>query len=142
METLAEQVGSAAIQFNVIAKPSEISISGNVLTFERTATVQIEPRGEDWSLKEVALSSGYNLTSTYSVLNPAVSIRAIDILIIHYTIRMTYPMELPAVPIYVEGLPPTTAKFKLKPTGEPGSTNFCGRGGSIASSANAGTVKA
>lgn len=127
---LAEYVGYGDASYSGVALVSEISITDETCVFTRTRSATQAARGVDWTLRELALSANNLLTYTYALTRNAsglvegIPVSAIEVLTIYYTIQVCYPMVLPAQPVEVEGLPPTMATFKLKPTGSPGSNDF------------------
>ncbi len=127
---MAQYVGIGGTDYTETATAQELTITPETCTFTRTRSITVAARGVPWVLSELGLGRNNNTTLTYTpTKNSAgevegVPVSAIEIVTIYYTIQVTYPMELPPQQMSVEGLPPTTAVFKLKPLGSAMSVNF------------------
>ena len=106
-----------------------VANDGTICTITRTSKTTVPARGVDWTISELGLRSSYDKKLpilTYTLTKNAlgvptpIPVKDFEIVTIYYTIQLQYPMSLPPIAINVEGMPPTTATFTLKPEG----TNF------------------
>lgn len=111
-------VGSAGSGGNVVAN------DGTICTITRTTKTTVPARGVDWTISELGLSDSvakrvpiltYALTKNALGVPTPIPVKDFEIVTIYYTIQLQYPMSLPPIDINVEGMPPTTATFTLRP---------------------------
>lgn len=119
--SLAAPVGNASNNFGTGA--TDVVTDGNLCTITKTRSVVQAARGVAWELSELGVSYGGGSSSldTYALVRDLngdpdpLPVSAIEIITIYYTIQAQYPISLPPQPVEVEGLPPTTATFLLRP---------------------------
>lgn len=117
--SLAAPVGSGSVFFSSGAM--DIVTSGNLCTITKTRSVTQSARGVAWELSELGVSYGSSSLDTYALVRDLngdpdpLPVSAIEIITIYYTIQAQYPISLPPQAVEVEGLPPTTATFLLRP---------------------------
>lgn len=129
--SLATPVGNASANFNIAA--ADIVTAGNLCSITKTRSVTQAARGVEWELSELGVSLGGSGSSldTYALVRDLngdpdpLPVSAIEIITIYYTIQAQYPVSLPPQAVEVEGLPPTTATFLLRPD----QSNFGGQMG-------------
>ena len=101
-----------------------VANDGTICTITRTTTTTVPARGVDWTLSELGLRSTvdnkvpiltYTLTKNALGVPTPIPVKDFEIVTIYYTIQLQYPMSLPPINIVVEGMPPTTATFTLRP---------------------------
>ena len=101
-----------------------VANDGTICTITRTTKTTVPARGVDWTISELGLrSSGdkkvplltYTLTKNALGVPTPIPVKDFEIVTIYYTIQLQYPMSLPPIAIDVEGMPPTTATFTLRP---------------------------
>lgn len=98
-----------------------VSVDGNLCTVEKTRSITVSARGVAWMLSELGISYNSATLDTYALVRDLngdpdpLPVSAIEILTIYYTVQVQYPMTLPPQAVDVEGLPPTTATFNLRP---------------------------
>lgn len=112
-------IGSASVSGdNVVAN------DGTICTITRTTKTTVPARGVDWTISELGLSDTanksvpiltYTLTKNALGVPTPIPVKDFEIVTIYYTIQLQYPMSLPPIGIDVEGMPPTTATFTLRP---------------------------
>ena len=112
-------IGSASESgANVVAN------DGTIGTITRTTKTTVPARGVDWTISELGLRSSsdkklpiltYTLTKNALGVPTPIPVKDFEIVTIYYTIQLQYPMSLPPIGINVEGMPPTTATFTLRP---------------------------
>lgn len=118
--SLASRVSYGNANFGV---DGGISYDSGICIVTRTVAVTQNARGVVWSLSELGLSTTaqegsldtYTLVKNSSGVPEPVTVSAIEIITIYYTIQIQYPMSLPPQAVTVVGLPPTTATFTLRP---------------------------
>ena len=111
--------GSASVSGdNVVAN------DGTICTITRTTKTTVPARGVDWTISELGLCASvynkvpiltYTLTKNALGVPTPIPVKDFEIVTIYYTIQLQYPMSLPPIAIDVEGMPPTTATFTLRP---------------------------
>ena len=113
--------GSASVSGNNV-----VANDGTICTITRTTKTTVPARGVDWTISELGLSDSfykkvpiltYTLTKNALGVPTPIPVKDFEIVTIYYTIQLQYPMSLPPIGINVEGMPPTTATFTLKPGG-------------------------
>lgn len=115
--SLAAPVGSGLVSFS----SGQIATNGNLCVVTKTSSATQNARGVAWELSELGVSYGSGGLDTYALVrdlngDPSpVPVSAIEIITIYYTIQAQYPVSLPPQSVEVEGLPPTTATFLLRP---------------------------
>ena len=101
-----------------------VANDGTICTITHTTKTTVPARGVDWTISELGLRSSYDRKFpilTYTLTKNAlgvptpIPVKDFEIVTIYYTIQLQYPMSLPPIAINVEGMPPTTATFKLRP---------------------------
>ena len=101
-----------------------VANDGTICTITHTTKTTVPARGVDWTLSELGLChSGakrvpivtYTLTKNALGVPTPIPVKDFEIVTIYYTIQLQYPMSLPPIAIDVEGMPPTTATFTLRP---------------------------
>lgn len=120
---LKNRIGSGAVSFyadnniGVLYDTTQCSVT-------RTHSITVPARGVAWTLSELGLAATqsasvdmytYTLTKNAAGVVTPVQVSAIEIVTIYYTIQVQYPMTLPPIDVVVQGLPPTTATFTLRP---------------------------
>lgn len=119
--SLATPVGNAVVSFSSGA--TDVVTSGNLCTITKTRSATQAARGVAWDLSELGVSYGSSSSSldTYALVRDLngdpdpLPVSDIEIITIYYTIQAQYPVSLPPQAVEVEGLPPTTATFLLRP---------------------------
>lgn len=118
--SLAAPVGNGSADFS--STPKDIVTNGNLCTITKTRSVTQGARGVAWELSELGVSYGISSSlDTYALVRDLngdpdpLPVSAIEIITIYYTIQAQYPVTLPPQAVEVEGLPPTTATFLLRP---------------------------
>lgn len=146
---LAGYVGyGGAIYGSGDALAAELKITEDTCTFTRTRSITVPQRGVAWTLRELGLSYSdlktltYTLTKNSAGVPTPVEVSDIEIVTIYYTLQVTYPMQLPPQALEVEGLPPTTGVFKLKPLGSASSDGFLRVGPASTATFSAGDITA
>ena len=124
-------IGSASGSgVNVVAN------DGTICTITRTTKTTVPARGVDWTISELGLSDTanksvpiltYTLTKNALGVPTPIPVKDFEIVTIYYTIQLQYPMSLPPINIDVEGMPPTTATFTLRPE-RPGFGRYLNQG--------------
>ena len=113
-----------------------VANDGTICTITRTTTTTVPARGVDWTLSELGLRSTvdnkvpiltYTLTKNALGVPTPIPVKDFEIVTIYYTIQLQYPMSLPPIAIDVEGMPPTTATFTLRPE-SPGFGDYLTQG--------------
>ena len=113
-----------------------VANDGTICTITRTTTTTVPARGVDWTLSELGLRSTvdnkvpiltYTLTKNALGVPTPIPVKDFEIVTIYYTIQLQYPMSLPPINIDVEGMPPTTATFTLRPE-SPGFGDYLTQG--------------
>ena len=101
-----------------------VANDGTICTITHTTKTTVPARGVAWTLSELGLRSSYDTKVpilTYTLTKNAlgvptpIPVKDFEIVTIYYTIQLQYPMSLPPIAINVEGMPPTTATFTLRP---------------------------
>ena len=101
-----------------------VANDGTICTITHTTKTTVPARGVAWTLSELGLRSSYDKKLpilTYTLTKNAlgvptpIPVKDFEIVTIYYTIQLQYPMSLPPIAIAVEGMPPTTATFTLRP---------------------------
>ena len=101
-----------------------VANDGTICTITSTTKTTVPARGVDWTISELGLCSSvsirvpiltYTLTKNALGVPTPIPVRDFEIVTIYYTIQLQYPMSLPPIDIDVEGMPPTTATFTLRP---------------------------
>ena len=101
-----------------------VANDGTICTITHTSKTTVPARGVDWTISELGLRSSYDRKFpilTYTLTKNAlgvptpIPVKDFEIVTIYYTIQLQYPMSLPPIAINVEGMPPTTATFTLRP---------------------------
>ena len=101
-----------------------VANDGTICTITRTTKTTVPARGVDWTISELGLRSivdkkvpilTYTLTKNALGVPTPIPVKDFEIVTIYYTIQLQYPMSLPPIGINVEGMPPTTATFTLRP---------------------------
>ena len=101
-----------------------VANDGTICTITHTTKTTVPARGVDWTLSELGLSESvyakvpiltYTLTKNALGVPTPIPVKDFEIVTIYYTIQLQYPMSLPPIAIDVEGMPPTTATFTLRP---------------------------
>ena len=100
-----------------------VANDGTICTITRTTKTTVPARGVDWTVSELGLCSvnnrvpilTYTLTKNALGVPTPIPVKDFEIVTIYYTIQLQYPMSLPPIAIDVEGMPPTTATFTLRP---------------------------
>ena len=101
-----------------------VANDGTICTITHTTKTTVPARGVDWTISELGLRSSYDKKLpilTYTLTKNAlgvptpIPVKDFEIVTIYYTIQLQYPMSLPPIAINVEGMPPTTATFTLRP---------------------------
>ena len=101
-----------------------VANDGTICTITHTTKTTVPARGVAWTLSELGLRSSYDTKLpilTYTLTKNAlgvptpIPVKDFEIVTIYYTIQLQYPMSLPPIAINVEGMPPTTATFTLRP---------------------------
>ena len=101
-----------------------VANDGTICTITHTTKTTVPARGVDWTISELGLRSSYDKELpilTYTLTKNAlgvptpIPVKDFEIVTIYYTIQLQYPMSLPPIAIAVEGMPPTTATFTLRP---------------------------
>lgn len=101
-----------------------VANDGTICTITHTTKTTVPARGVAWTISELGLRSLANNTVpilTYTLTKNAlgvptpIPVKDFEIVTIYYTIQLQYPMSLPPIAIAVEGMPPTTATFTLRP---------------------------
>ena len=101
-----------------------VANDGTICTITRTTKTTVPARGVDWTISELGLRSlydrkfpilTYTLTKNALGVPTPIPVKDFEIVTIYYTIQLQYPMSLPPIAINVEGMPPTTATFTLRP---------------------------
>ena len=101
-----------------------VANDGTICTITRTTETTVPARGVDWTLSELGLCASvdysipiltYTLTKNALGVPTPIPVKDFEIVTIYYTIQLQYPMSLPPIAINVEGMPPTTATFTLRP---------------------------
>lgn len=111
--------GSALVSGNNV-----VANDGTICTITRTTKTAVPARGVDWTISELGLCDSvynevpiltYTLTKNALGVPTPILVKDFEIVTIYYTIQLQYPMSLPPIAIDVEGMPPTTATFTLRP---------------------------
>ena len=111
--------GSASESGNIV-----VANDGTICTITRTTKTTVPARGVAWTISELGLRSSFDIKVpilTYTLTKNAlgvptpIPVKDFEIVTIYYTIQLQYPMSLPPIVIDVEGMPPTTATFTLRP---------------------------
>ena len=114
-------MGSASVSGNNV-----VANDGTICTITRTTKTTVPARGVDWTISELGLRYSannsvpiltYTLTKNALGVPTPIPVKDFEIVTIYYTIQLQYPMSLPPIAIDVEGMPPTTATFTLRPEG-------------------------
>ena len=101
-----------------------VANDGTICTITHTTKTTVPARGVDWTISELGLSDSvskrvpivtYTLTKNALGVPTPIPVKDFEIVTIYYTIQLQYPMSLPPINIDVEGMPPTTATFTLRP---------------------------
>ena len=101
-----------------------VANDGTICTITRTTKTTVPARGVDWTISELGLCDSvsnrvpiltYTLTKNALGVPTPIPVKDFEIVTIYYTIQLQYPMSLPPIGINVEGMPPTTATFTLRP---------------------------
>lgn len=101
-----------------------VANDGTICTITRTTKTTVPARGVNWTISELGLRSSvdkgvpiltYTLTKNALGVPTPIPVKDFEIVTIYYTIQLQYPMSLPPIAINVEGMPPTTATFTLRP---------------------------
>ena len=101
-----------------------VANDGTICTITHTTKTTVPARGVDWTLSELGLCDSvykivpiltYTLTKNALGVPTPIPVKDFEIVTIYYTIQLQYPMSLPPIDIVVEGMPPTTATFTLRP---------------------------
>ena len=101
-----------------------VANDGTICTITSTTKTTVPDRGVDWTISELGLRSSfdnsvpiltYTLTKNALGVPTPIPVKDFEIVTIYYTIQLQYPMSLPPIAIDVEGMPPTTATFTLRP---------------------------
>ena len=101
-----------------------VANDGTICTITSTTKTTVPARGVDWTISELGLGSSvtnrvpiltYTLTKNALGVPTPIPVKDFEIVTIYYTIQLQYPMSLPPINIDVEGMPPTTATFTLRP---------------------------
>ena len=101
-----------------------VANDGTICTITRTTKTTVPARGVDWTISELGLCESvyskvpiltYTLTKNALGVPTPIPVKDFEIVTIYYTIQLQYPMSLPPIVIDVEGMPPTTATFTLRP---------------------------
>ena len=101
-----------------------VANDGTICTITHTTKTTVPARGVNWTISELGLRSSYDKKVpivTYTLTKNAlgvptpIPVKDFEIVTIYYTIQLQYPMSLPPIAINVEGMPPTTATFTLRP---------------------------
>ena len=101
-----------------------VANDGTICTITRTTKTTVPARGVDWTVSELGLCDSdhnrvpiltYTLTKNALGVPTPIPVKDFEIVTIYYTIQLQYPMSLPPIAIDVEGMPPTTATFTLRP---------------------------
>ena len=101
-----------------------VANDGTICTITHTTKTTVPARGVDWTISELGLRSSvdnkvpiltYTLTKNALGVPTPIPVKDFEIVTIYYTIQLQYPMSLPPIAINVEGMPPTTATFTLRP---------------------------
>lgn len=101
-----------------------VANDGTICTITHTTETTVPARGVDWTLSELGLCGSYyskvpivtyTLTKNALGVPTPIPVKDFEIVTIYYTIQLQYPMSLPPIAIDVEGMPPTTATFTLRP---------------------------
>ena len=101
-----------------------VANDGTICTITRTTKTTVPAKGVDWTISELGLCESfykgvpivtYTLTKNALGVPTPIPVKDFEIVTIYYTIQLQYPMSLPPIAIDVEGMPPTTATFTLRP---------------------------
>ena len=101
-----------------------VANDGTICTITHTTKTTVPARGVAWTLSELGLCDAvynkvpiltYTLTKNALGVPTPIPVKDFEIVTIYYTIQLQYPMSLPPINIDVEGMPPTTATFTLRP---------------------------
>ena len=101
-----------------------VANDGTICTITHTTKTIVPARGVNWTLSELGLCDSvtkrvpiltYTLTKNALGVPTPIPVKDFEIVTIYYTIQLQYPMSLPPIAINVEGMPPTTATFTLRP---------------------------
>ena len=101
-----------------------VANDGTICTITRKSKTTVPARGVDWTISELGLGDSvtkrvpiltYTLTKNALGVPTPIPVKDFEIVTIYYTIQLQYPMSLPPIAIAVEGMPPTTATFTLRP---------------------------
>ena len=101
-----------------------VANDGTICTITHTTKTTVPARGVNWTISELGLCDSsskrvpiltYTLTKNALGVPTPIPVKDFEIVTIYYTIQLQYPMSLPPIAINVEGMPPTTATFKLRP---------------------------
>ena len=101
-----------------------VANDGTICTITHTTKTTVPARGVAWTISELGLRSlvdnkvpilTYTLTKNALGVPTPIPVKDFEIVTIYYTIQLQYPMSLPPIAINVEGMPPTTATFTLRP---------------------------
>lgn len=113
-----------------------VANDGTICTITRTTKTTVPARGVDWTISELGLCDSvskrvpiltYTLTKNALGVPTPIPVKDFEIVTIYYTIQLQYPMSLPPINIDVEGMPPTTATFTLRPE-SPGFGEYLSQG--------------
>lgn len=135
--SLANPIGSGGVNFSGTSGEG-VTYDSSTCVVTRTRSAVQAARGVEWILSEMGLNNTsmnsemrtYTLVKNLAGVPTPLTVSAIEIVTIYYTVQIQYPMTLPPQTVVVSGLPPTTASFKLHPE----RTNFAytGLGGCAA----------
>ena len=101
-----------------------VANDGTICTITHTTETTVPAKGVDWTISELGLCGSYHnrvpiltytLTKNALGVPTPIPVKDFEIVTIYYTIQLQYPMSLPPIAIDVEGMPPTTATFTLRP---------------------------
>lgn len=122
--SVTELAGYLGIGSVSVSGENVVANDGTICTITRTTKTTVPARGVDWTISELGLSGTanksvpiltYTLTKNALGVPTPIPVKDFEIVTIYYTIQLQYPMSLPPIDIDVEGMPPTTATFTLRP---------------------------